>query len=61
MNQIEEAFSKVKGLLRTPEAQTREALSEAMGGLLDEATARKVPAARGSSGCCGYRQVVRLL
>jgi transposase len=35
---IEEAFSKVKGLLREAEARTREALVEAMG--------------RGS--CCGY-------
>ena len=31
LNPIEEAFSKVKGILRKAEARTREALVEAMG------------------------------
>jgi transposase len=31
LNPIEEAFSKVKGILRKAEARTREALEEAMG------------------------------
>jgi transposase len=38
-NPIEEAFSKVKGLLRRAEARTREALLEAMGRALDAVTA----------------------
>ena len=38
-NPIEEAFSKVKGLLRRAEARTREALLEAMGRALDCVTA----------------------
>jgi transposase len=38
-NPIEEAFSKVKGLLRRAEARTREALLEAMGRALDAVSA----------------------
>ena len=37
---IEEAFSKVKGLLRKAEARCREALVEAMGKALDTVNAR---------------------
>jgi transposase len=48
---IEEAFSKVKGLLRKAEARSREALVEAMGKALDAVTARD---ARGFFAHCGY-------
>jgi transposase len=57
-NPIEQAFSKVKGLLRRVEARTREALIEAMGRALSTLTARD---ARGFFGHCGYRKVVQLL
>src|ERR671921_139984 len=39
-NPIEEAFSKVKGLLRKTQARSREALLEAMGKALEAVTAR---------------------
>ena len=39
-NPIEEAFSKVKGLMRRAEARTREALVEAMGKALGAVSAR---------------------
>ena len=51
-NPIEEAFSKVKGLLRKAEARSRIALVEAMGKALDALTA---PDARGFFEHCGYR------
>jgi transposase len=51
LNPIEEAFSKVKGLLRRAGARTREALIEAMGGALDAVTAED---ARGFFEHCGY-------
>jgi transposase len=54
LNPIEEAFAKVKGLLRKAEARTREALIEAMGRALDAVTIRD---ARGFFGHCGYRTV----
>jgi transposase len=54
LNPIEQAFSKVKGLLRRSEARTREALLEAMGRALDAVSARD---ARGFFGHCGYRLV----
>ena len=58
-NPIEQAFSKLKGLLRRSEARTREALLiEAMGRALSAITA---PEARGFFGHCGYREVVQLL
>jgi transposase len=41
-NPIEQAFSKIKGLLRRVEARTREALIEAMGRALDAVTVRDV-------------------
>jgi transposase len=49
---IEEAFSKVKGLLRKAEARSREALVEAMGKALDAVSARD---ARGFFEHSGYR------
>jgi transposase len=51
-NPIEEAFSKVKGLLRKAEARSRKALVEAMGKALDALTTRD---ARGFFEHCGYR------
>jgi transposase len=51
-NPIEEAFSKVKGILRKVEARSREVLVEAMGKALDAVTARD---ARGFFEHCGYR------
>ena len=42
LNPIEEAFSKVKALLRSSAARTREALVEAMGAALNAITARDV-------------------
>lgn len=52
LNPIEQAFSKVKGLLRRAEARTRERLIGAMGRALDAVTARD---ARGFFAHCGYR------
>ena len=49
---IEEAFSKIKVLLRKAEARSREALVDAMGKALDAVTARD---ARGFFEHCGYR------
>ena len=51
LNPIEEAFSKVKALLRRAAARTRGALVEAIGGALDAITARD---ARGWFAHCGY-------
>jgi transposase len=51
LNPIEEAFSKVKGILRKAGARSREALVEAMGGALGTITPRD---ARGFFGHCGY-------
>ena len=51
LNPIEEAFSKVKGLLGRAGARTREALIEAMGRALDVVTAED---ARGFFEHCGY-------
>lgn len=50
----EQAFAKVKGLLRKAEAHTRGALVEAMGRALDAVTEQD---ARGFFGHCGYRAV----
>ena len=54
LNPIEEAFSKVKGLLRQAQARTRSALVEAMGRALDAVTARD---ARAFFAHRGYRTV----
>ena len=49
---IEEAFSKVKGILRRAGARTREALVEATGRALDAISAEDI---RGFYAECGYR------
>jgi transposase len=54
LNPIEQAFSKVKGLLRKAEARTRESLIEAMGLALSAVSTRDV---RGFFGHCGYRSM----
>ncbi len=60
LNPIEQAFSKVKGLLRRAEARrTRRAiLIEAMGQALSAVTARDT---HGFFDHCGYRKVGQLL
>ncbi len=58
LNPIEQAFSKVKGLLRRAESRIREALVEAMGRALNAVTASD---ARGFFGYCGYRTEAQLL
>jgi transposase len=57
-NPIEQAFSKVKGLLRRAEGRTREALIEAMGTALSAVSRRNV---RGFFDNCGYRTSGQLL
>jgi transposase len=57
-NPIEQAFSKVKGLLRRAEARTREALIEAMATALSAVSCRNV---RGFFENCGYRASGQLL
>jgi transposase len=52
MNPIEEAFSKVKGILRKAGSRTREALVEATGRALDAITPEDI---RGFYAHCGYR------
>lgn len=51
-NPIEEAFSKVKVILRKAEARTREALLQATGHALDAITTEDI---RGFYSDCGYR------
>ena len=58
LNSIEEAFAKLKALLRRAEARTREALVEAMSRALDAVTASD---ARGFFDHRGYRATVHLL
>ena len=55
-NPIEEAFAKIKGLLRKAEARSREALLEAMGTAL---SALGTEDARGFFEHCGYRVAVQ--
>ena len=57
-NPIEEAFSKVKGLLRRAEARTREALIDAIGRALSAVTTQD---ARGVFAHRGYHPMVQLL
>ena len=58
LNPIEEAFSKIKGLLlRKAEARSREALLEAIGAALSVITDRE---ARAFFKHCGYRTMVQL-
>ena len=58
LNPIEEAFSKIKGLLRRAQARTKEALIEAMGVAISAVTGED---ARGFFEHCGYRRVGQLL
>ena len=57
-NPIEEAFSKVKRILREVESRTREALVEAIGAAISAVT---VEDARGFFEHCGYGTVVQSL
>jgi transposase len=54
LNPIEEAFSKIKGILREVGARTREALVEAISEALSKVT---VEDAKGFFGHCGYQLV----
>lgn len=58
LNPIEEAFAKLKALMRKAGARTREALLEAMGRALDALTASD---ARGFFEHRGYRQMAQPL
>jgi transposase len=58
LNPIEEAFSKIKGILRKAGARGREALVEALGAALDAVTAQD---ALGFFEHCGYRRSVQPL
>jgi transposase len=58
LNPIEEAFSKIKRLVRKAEARTREALVEAIGSALSAVTSRD---GRGFFEHCGYRMPVQSL
>jgi transposase len=58
LNPIEEAFSKIKGLLRKAEARSREALLEAIGAALSALSSQD---ARGFFEHCGYRAAVQSL
>ncbi len=58
LNPIEEAFSKIKTLLRKAQARTREALIEALGEAISAASSAD---ALGFFEHCGYRRPVQLL
>ena len=58
LNPIEQAFSKIKGLLRKAEARSREALVEAMGRAISAVTPRD---AEGFLEHRGYRPTAQLL
>lgn len=58
LNPIEEAFSKIKGILRKTEARTREVLVEAMGPAISSVTDVD---ARGFFEHCGYGTLVESL
>jgi len=58
LNPIEEAFSKIKGLLRKAAARSREALIEALGAAI---WAVSPTDALGFFEHCGYRRSVQLL
>jgi transposase len=57
-NPIEEAFSKIKNLLRKAGARLREALIEAVGAAILEVSGED---ARAFFEHCGYREAVQLL
>jgi transposase len=56
-NPIEEAFAKIKGILRKAEARSRKALIEAIAQAISVVSARD---ARGFFEHCGYRAMVQL-
>ncbi len=58
LNPIEEAFAKLKALLRRTEARTREALIEAIGQALEAVTPKD---ARGFLEHRGYRATAQML
>jgi transposase len=58
LNPIEEAFSKIKRLVRKAEARTREALIEAIGSALSVVSSKD---ARSFFEHCGYRMLVQSL
>ena len=58
LNPIEEAFSKVKNILRKLAARTKETLVEAMGGALNAISSED---AKGFFAHCGYRSLVQHL
>jgi transposase len=58
LNPIEQAFSKVEGILRRAAARTREALMEAMGQALSAVTPAN---SRGFFAHCGYHAMRQLL
>jgi transposase len=58
LNPIEEAFSKIKGLLRKAEARSREALLEAIGAARSALSSQE---ARGFFEHCSYRAAVQSL
>ncbi len=58
LNPIEEAFSKIKGIVRKAEARTKEALVEAIGWALSAVTSED---ARAFFEHCGYRMPVQSL
>ena len=58
LNPIEEAFSKVKNILRKLAARTKETLVEAMGGALNAVSSED---AKGYFAHCGYRSLVQHL
>jgi transposase len=58
LSPIEEAFSKIKGILRKAQARSREALVEGMGRALDAITPWEV---KGFFEHCGYRLPVQPL
>jgi transposase len=57
-NPIEEAFAKIKGMLRQAEARTKDALVEALGKAISAVSAQN---ARGYFEHVGYRPQVQLL
>ena len=57
LNPIEEAFSKIKNLLREAEARSREALLEVIGAVISAVSGQD---ARGFFEHCGYRAAVQL-
>jgi transposase len=57
LNPIEEAFGKIKGLMRKAQARSREALLEAMGTAISALSAQDT---RGFFEHCGYRALLQM-